>query len=229
MQLSHHHWCSLQTLFGSSNPRNVNCNVDDRVFVPSGSVQFISSEQSTARDVSSCCWIPQPVMDQLASSLRGRSTCPVPWNSMCIGSTQNSEPETASLRASEDRSRLIVVASLVDKIPNIAGLCRSCELLKVSELVVHDLSMLSTSNFQKISHGAETAIRITEIPREWLLTYLKVQRKRGFDVVAVEQTSSSLSLQQFKFSGQSVLLLGKVRYRTCHSAMIFVIKNCRDN
>jgi tRNA guanosine-2'-O-methyltransferase len=43
---------------------------------------------------------------------------------------------------------LIVCASLVDKIPNLGGLARSCEIFAVQSLVVPDLSVTKLDNFK---------------------------------------------------------------------------------
>lgn len=39
------------------------------------------------------------------------------------------------------RNSLIVVASLIDRIPNLAGLCRTCEIFNAELLVVYSLKV----------------------------------------------------------------------------------------
>jgi hypothetical protein len=39
------------------------------------------------------------------------------------------------------RNDLIVVASLIDRLPNLAGLCRTCEIFNAGLLTVHNLKV----------------------------------------------------------------------------------------
>jgi tRNA guanosine-2'-O-methyltransferase len=48
------------------------------------------------------------------------------------------------------RQELIVVASLIDRIPNLAGLARTCEVFKTASLVVADASIVEDRQFQLI-------------------------------------------------------------------------------
>jgi len=48
------------------------------------------------------------------------------------------------------QQELIVVASLIDRIPNLAGLARTCEVFKTASLVVADASIIEDSQFQLI-------------------------------------------------------------------------------
>ena len=46
------------------------------------------------------------------------------------------------------RQGIIVVATLVDKLPNLAGLARTCEVFRASLLVVPDLRVASDPAFR---------------------------------------------------------------------------------
>lgn len=48
------------------------------------------------------------------------------------------------------QQELIVVASLVDRIPNLAGLTRTCEVFKAAGLVVADKSVVEDKQFRLI-------------------------------------------------------------------------------
>ncbi|KAF9682200.1 hypothetical protein SADUNF_Sadunf05G0083900 [Salix dunnii] len=52
------------------------------------------------------------------------------------------------IRAS--RQQFILVASMLDRIPNIAGLARTCEVSKASGLAIADASILRDKQFQLI-------------------------------------------------------------------------------
>jgi tRNA G18 (ribose-2'-O)-methylase SpoU len=106
------------------------------------------------------------------------------------------------------RGNLIVIASLLDNVPNIAGLCRTGEIFGVETLVIPNKKILSEVNFQKMSVSAEKHLPILEVKENQLLTYLSKLRKSGYTIVAVEQTSNSHSLTTFRFPVKTALLLG---------------------
>ena len=53
------------------------------------------------------------------------------------------------IRSSHDD--LIVVASLIDKIPNLGGLCRSCEIFGVGTYVIGSKKYCDNKEFQTLS------------------------------------------------------------------------------
>jgi tRNA guanosine-2'-O-methyltransferase len=57
-----------------------------------------------------------------------------------------------------NRQDLIVVASLVARIPNLAGLARTCEVFKAAALVVADKSVVDDRQFQLIRSETEAWI-----------------------------------------------------------------------
>lgn len=68
-------------------------------------------------------------------------------------------PESASaLAQAQDtgsRQSIIMVASLLDRVPNLAGLTRTCEVFKAQALVLADLSVIKQREFAGISVTAE--------------------------------------------------------------------------
>lgn len=58
---------------------------------------------------------------------------------------------------------MIVVASLIDKTPNLGGLARTCEVFGVSEYVLGSLKYIEDKQFQSLSVTAEKWISITEV------------------------------------------------------------------
>ncbi|XP_075723555.1 tRNA (guanosine(18)-2'-O)-methyltransferase TARBP1 [Rhipicephalus microplus] len=103
---------------------------------------------------------------------------------------------------------LIVVASLIDRIPNLGGLCRTCEVFGVNEFVVGSLKYLEDRNFQGLSVSAEKWISISEVKAHQLKEYLPGKRVEGYTLVGVEQTAGSKPLHQFNFPEKTLLLLG---------------------
>lgn len=67
---------------------------------------------------------------------------------------------------------LVVVASLVDRIPNLGGLTRTCEVFGVSELVISSLKHIEDKQFQNLSVTAEKWISISEV----ILSYLVLNK-----------------------------------------------------
>lgn len=62
--------------------------------------------------------------------------------------------ETNAINAQYNEQELIVVASLIDKLPNLGGLARTCEVLGVKTLILSAKSLVEKSDF--------TNLRLTE-------------------------------------------------------------------
>ena len=60
-----------------------------------------------------------------------------------------------------------------------------------------------------MSVTAENWIPLHECPPHKLSSFLQDKRREGFTIVAVEQTSDSVALQDYKFPTKCVFLLGK--------------------
>merc|ERR1712243_349861 len=110
-----------------------------------------------------------------------------PWTSMMTDADiglqgRNSEKHK---RVHED---LIVVASLIDKSPNLGGLCRTCEILGVGSMVIHSKSIIKDKEFSAVSVTAENWIPLVECQPHKLSSFLEDKRRDGFNIVAVEQT-----------------------------------------
>lgn len=107
------------------------------------------------------------------------------------------------------KQEIIVVASLIDKIPNLAGLARTCEVFQTKQLVISDLNVLKTHQFTSISVTAEELVEIIEVKPEALHPWLLQKQSEGFQLLAVEQTSTSKLLGEFQFGEKCVVLLGR--------------------
>lgn len=83
-----------------------------------------------------------------------------PWKQML--------PDVNSLVVSASRKKtttndLIVIASLVDRIPNLGGLCRTCEVLGVRDFVLSSLRITEEKDFVSLSVSAEKWINVLEV------------------------------------------------------------------
>ncbi|XP_047325070.1 uncharacterized protein LOC124928866 [Impatiens glandulifera] len=107
------------------------------------------------------------------------------------------------------RQHLILVASLLDRIPNLAGLARTCEVFKASGLVVADKSIMKDKQFQLISVTAEKWVPMIEVPVNSLKVFLERKKQDGFAILGLEQTANSVSLDKYAFPQKTVLVLGR--------------------
>ena len=104
---------------------------------------------------------------------------------------------------------LLVVASLIDKTPNLGGLCRTCEIFGAGGLVLGNKHVLQDKEFSAVSVTSEQWLPLTECPPHKLASYLLERKREGFRIVAVEQTSESRSMLEYVFPVKTVVLLGR--------------------
>ncbi|OVA14952.1 tRNA/rRNA methyltransferase [Macleaya cordata] len=114
-----------------------------------------------------------------------------------------------SERMKASRQQCIVVASLLDRIPNLAGLARTCEVFKTAGLAVADASVVNDKQFQLISVTAEKWVPIIEVPVSSLKVFLEKKKREGFSILGLEQTANSIPLDQYTFPKKMVLVLGR--------------------
>ncbi|KAH8288925.1 hypothetical protein KR054_012081 [Drosophila jambulina] len=107
---------------------------------------------------------------------------------------------------------LIVVASLIDKLPNLGGLARTCEVLGVKTLILGLKSHVEKSDFTNLSMTAEKALDIVEVKPEALAEFLMGKQMEGYRIVGAEQTADSTNFVDFKFPKKCVLLLGHEKH-----------------
>ncbi|KAH3845200.1 hypothetical protein DPMN_087475 [Dreissena polymorpha] len=103
---------------------------------------------------------------------------------------------------------LVVVTSLINKVPNLGGLCRTSEIFGVSEYVLGKLQYAEDKAFQGLSVTAHKWIPITEVHEDKLSDYLQHKRLEGYTLVGVEQTAHSVCLTEYTFPTKTLLLLG---------------------
>jgi tRNA guanosine-2'-O-methyltransferase len=126
---------------------------------------------------------------------------------------------------SPPRQEMIVCASLLDKVTNLAGIARTCEIFSVRELIIPDLKVLQSEDFQTMSVASSNWLPIREIfvPNTSasastssssegyveLISYLREMKRRGYQIVGVEQTGGSVSLESAVIQSQCVIVLGR--------------------
>jgi tRNA G18 (ribose-2'-O)-methylase SpoU len=81
----------------------------------------------------------------------------VPWHSIIP------EQALASKPRQKQQEGLIVVASLIDRMPNLGGLSRTCEVFGVLEYVLGSLKYLEDKQFCSLSVTAEQWVPVSEV------------------------------------------------------------------
>ena len=111
--------------------------------------------------------------------------------------------------SSRPRQEIIVIATLVDKTPNLAGLARTCEIFGATKLVIPSKKYQDEELFESISVTAEKWLPIDYVPEIELRNYLNSVRTDGYTLVGLEQTSQSKQIQSYVFPRKLAILLGK--------------------
>ena len=103
---------------------------------------------------------------------------------------------------------LVVVGSLLDNLPNVAGLCRTAESMNCESLVISSKLLAASDEFKRQSVTSERWIRLLEVGPQDLPAFIKERKDDGYIVVAIEQASHSISLQHYRFPRKCVMILG---------------------
>ena len=107
------------------------------------------------------------------------------------------------------RNDIIMCASLIDKVPNLAGLSRTAEIMNASSLVINNNCYLDSDEFKAIAVTSEKWLPIYQVVEKDLMDYLAYQKSNGYKVLGLEQTANSKMLHEFDFPEKCILLLGK--------------------
>jgi tRNA guanosine-2'-O-methyltransferase len=99
----------------------------------------------------------------------------------------------------------------LDRIPNMAGLCRSAEIFSVDQFVLPDISVVQSKDFQTVCMTSDQWLPIIQVEPLDLPSYLTTLRKSHYTIIALEQSSNSLPLHTFTFPSKFCLLLGNER------------------
>ncbi|KAM6367232.1 putative methyltransferase TARBP1 isoform 4-T4 [Alca torda] len=86
----------------------------------------------------------------------------IPWKNSTPSSDLEMVFQDRAAKLGKSNSRLIVVASLIDKPTNLGGLCRTSEIFGASALVVGSLHYIQDKQFQHLSVSAEQWLPLVE-------------------------------------------------------------------
>ncbi|KAK9236343.1 hypothetical protein V1525DRAFT_379579 [Lipomyces kononenkoae] len=108
------------------------------------------------------------------------------------------------------KGQLIIIASLVDKSPNLGGICRVADALGAELLCIPDINMVRNKEFQAVAVTADKWMPMKEVAECDIPAYLHECKRNGYSVWGVEQTDRSVLLtNELKFPKKMVLVLGK--------------------
>lgn len=109
----------------------------------------------------------------------------------------------------QKRNPVIIIASLVDKIPNLGGLCRTCEIMNVELLTMNKLkNTINDPVFTNTCVTADKWLPMMEVKINEIKDFLIYQKKRGYSIMGLEQTTGSKSILNTEFPKKLVILLG---------------------
>lgn len=109
-----------------------------------------------------------------------------------------------------NRSDLVVVASLVNKPPNLGGICRLCDVLGAGTMTVDDIRVKGHPQFRNVAVTADSWMPMEEVKVAQIKAFLHQKKREGYTLVGLEQTDSSVQLSgDVKFPQKTVFLLGK--------------------
>ncbi|XP_061846989.1 probable methyltransferase TARBP1 isoform X2 [Colius striatus] len=132
----------------------------------------------------------------------------IPWKNSTPSLDLEMVFQDRAAKLGKSNSRLIVVASLIDKPTNLGGLCRTSEIFGASALVVGSLHYIHDKQFQHLSVSAEQWLPLVEVKPSQLVDYLQQKKTEGYTIIGVEQTAKSFDLTEYCFPEKSLLLLG---------------------
>ncbi|XP_053665227.1 uncharacterized protein LOC128714379 [Anopheles marshallii] len=103
---------------------------------------------------------------------------------------------------------MIVVASLVNRAPNLGGLARTCEIFAIKQLVINSLQDIDNKEFKALSMTAEKWLNVGELKAHKIVEYLEEMKAKGYAIVGAEQTTGSKPIQRLQFPKKCILVLG---------------------
>ena len=123
------------------------------------------------------------------------------------------------------RYDIIILGSLLEKIPNLFGLMRTCEIFNIGALTIPSEDILNDKNFISSSSNSEKLIPLLSIPKVTVKEFIIAYRKLGYSIIGLEQTQNSIDIKKFEFKEKMVLVLGNEK-EGIPQEIIDLIDNC---
>lgn len=80
--------------------------------------------------------------------------------------------EFISLQDTQLQEGLIVIASFVDRLPNLGGIARTCEIFGVKALVVANADCIKDKEFQFLSVSADKWLNMLQVFEQLFLEFI---------------------------------------------------------
>jgi len=123
------------------------------------------------------------------------------------------------------RHDIIVIASLIDKAPNLGGLTRTCEIFNIGALTIPNESILKDTAYLRAAASGEKWTPLLSIPPTTVKDFIINYKKMGYKVIGLEQTQNSIDVRKFKFEEKSIIVLGNEK-EGIPQDIINLIDNC---
>ena len=123
------------------------------------------------------------------------------------------------------RLDIIIMASLIDKAPNLGGLARTCEVFNLGSMTVGSESYITDPGFIAAASSAEKWLPITVLAICDIEKFILSYKKLGYSIVGLEQTANSIPLGNYNFKEKTVIILGNERSGIPQN-LIKIIDNC---
>ncbi|XP_034942852.1 probable methyltransferase TARBP1 isoform X2 [Chelonus insularis] len=133
---------------------------------------------------------------------------PMPWKSIIPIDDDSFRFSTMRQEKLANDDGMIVVASLIDGMPNLGGLARTAEIFGIREIIIESLNYVENKEFQTLSVSADKWIKITEVKVHNLKNFLSEKSSMGWALVGAEQTNNSVNLHEMEFKKKTILILG---------------------
>jgi tRNA G18 (ribose-2'-O)-methylase SpoU len=114
-------------------------------------------------------------------------------------------------KTKKKRLDIIVMASLIDKAPNLGGLARTCEVFNMGAMTIHSEVILNDIAFLSAATSAEKWLPLIHLPTGDIEQFIKTYKKLGYLIIGLEQTANSVSLKEFEFTEKCLIVLGNER------------------
>ncbi|CAB4060749.1 TRM3 [Lepeophtheirus salmonis] len=129
---------------------------------------------------------------------------------------QGDEEDKGNQAVETAHPNLILVASLIDKLPNLGGLCRTSEIFGIGGLVLNCIKSAEEKEFQNLSVSSQNWVKLIEVRKENLTQWLKsMKEKEGYNLIGIEQTAQSLNLYEYMFPEKTIFVLGNEKEGVC--------------
>jgi tRNA G18 (ribose-2'-O)-methylase SpoU len=123
------------------------------------------------------------------------------------------------------RFDIIILASLLEKTPNLGGLVRTCEIFNIGALTIPSEDILKDKIFLESASSCEKLVPLLSIPKVTIKEFIIAYRKLGYSIVGLEQTQNSIDIKKFEFKEKMVLVLGNEK-EGIPQDIIDLIDNC---